>query len=349
MKILVIQQKMIGDVLTSSILFKHLRTAYPLATLDYLINSHTTAVVEKNPFIDHLILFSKKEENSTIALLKFAKQISLQKYDIVIDIYSKLSSNIISYVSKADVRISYYKWYSSWIYTDTVKLQSDTQLNLAITNRLLLLDFLKVKSTLEAPKIYLTSKEISAGKRLLENYNIDFDTPIYMVSILGSSKNKTYPLSFMAKLLDGIVKETKAQLLFNYIPNQIEDVRHVYDLCNRATKSHIYLDVFGGNLREFLSLTHHCTALIGNEGGAINMAKALNIPTFTIFSPWIDKAVWSLFENHQNVSVHLKDFEPELYKNKDIKGLKKDALRLYPLLKPEKIMPHLTQFLTTFS
>jgi heptosyltransferase II len=349
MKILVIQQKMIGDVLTSSILFKHLRVAYPLATLDYLINSHTSAVVEHNPYIDQLILFSEKEENSTVSLLKFAKQITLQNYDIVIDIYSKLSSNIISYASKAEVRISYHKWYSSWIYTNTVSEKSDAPLNLALTNRLLLLDSIKVKSTLEAPKIYLTSKEINAGKRLLEDYNIDFNTPIYMISILGSSKTKTYPLSFMAKLLDGIVKETKAQLLFNYIPNQIEDVKHVYELCNSTTKAHIYLDVFGKSLREFLSLTSHCTALIGNEGGAINMAKALDIPTFTIFSPWIDKAAWSLFENHQNVSVHLKDFKPELYKNKTIKSLKKDVLKLYLIFKPKEIMQRLTQFLKTFS
>ena len=79
------------------------------------------------------------------------------------------------------------------------------------------------------------------------------------------------------------------------------------------------------------------------------MAKALDIPTFTIFSPWIDKAAWSLFENHQNVSVHLKDFKPELYKNKAIKSVKKDALKLYSIFKPKEIMPRLTQFLKTFS
>ena len=49
MKILVIQQKMIGDVLTSSILFEVLRAKYPNAQLDYLVNSHTLPVIENNP------------------------------------------------------------------------------------------------------------------------------------------------------------------------------------------------------------------------------------------------------------------------------------------------------------
>ena len=41
MKILVIQQKMIGDVLTTSLLFELLREKNPEAELHYLINSTT--------------------------------------------------------------------------------------------------------------------------------------------------------------------------------------------------------------------------------------------------------------------------------------------------------------------
>jgi ADP-heptose:LPS heptosyltransferase len=45
MKILVIQQKMIGDVLVSSIICNNLRTAYPDAQIDYLVYSSTTPVL----------------------------------------------------------------------------------------------------------------------------------------------------------------------------------------------------------------------------------------------------------------------------------------------------------------
>ena len=61
MKILIIQQKMIGDVLTSSILFEALRTQYKEATLHYLINQNTVAVVENNPYIDEFIIVSPKD------------------------------------------------------------------------------------------------------------------------------------------------------------------------------------------------------------------------------------------------------------------------------------------------
>src|SRR5690606_32765749 len=63
------------------------------------------------------------------------------------------------------------------------------------------------------------------------------------------------------------------------------------------------------SLREFLALTSHCDALIGNEGGAVNMAKALNIPTFSIFSPQIEKKVWAVYQDELNVAVHIDDFQ----------------------------------------
>jgi len=52
MKILVIQQKMIGDVLVSSIICNNLRKAYPDAQIDYLVYESTTPVLEGNTAID---------------------------------------------------------------------------------------------------------------------------------------------------------------------------------------------------------------------------------------------------------------------------------------------------------
>ncbi|MEC3907612.1 glycosyltransferase family 9 protein [Tamlana sp. 2201CG12-4] len=347
MKILVIQQKMIGDVLTSSILFEALRQKYPKAQLDYLINEHTFPVVKNNPFINNFVFFTKNEETSKKALLKFAKHIKVKQYDIVIDVYSKLSSNIISSFSKAKTKISYYKYYTSFLYHHNIKrLKPDgIKDHLAIIHRMQLLEPLNINVQNIAPKIYLIQDEILSAKRFLENHGISLNKPLYMISVLGSGKNKTYPAPYMATLIDSIVLEkAECQILFNYIPKQGKEAKAIYELCKPETQKHIFFDVFGENLREFLAITYHCNALIGNEGGAINMAKALNIKTFSVFSPWIDKTTWNLFENKNNVSVHLKDFKPEIY-TKPEKTYKKEAFKLYKTFKPELFIDSLKAFL----
>ncbi len=346
MKILIIQQKMIGDVLTSSILFEALRTNYPKAHLSYLINTHTFAVVENNPFIDEFIFFTKKEQQSKISLFKLALSIRKAKYDIIIDVYSKLSSNLISVLSKAKIKISYYKPYTAFIYTHNFKNATNGS-NLALTNRLGLLTFLNIEVPEHiAPKIFLTEHEINTSKQFLTQNNVDTNSPLYMISVLGSKTSKTYPPEYMAQVINVIAAETTGQILFNYIPKQLTEAQNIYNLCSSTTKKQIKFNVFGKSLREFLSITYHCDAVIGNEGGAINMAKALNVKTFAIFSPWIKKEAWNLFESRTNVSVHLKDYLPEAYKKPE-KELKSESLALYHQFKPEFFFEKLKLFLKT--
>lgn len=351
MKILIIQQKMIGDVLTSSILFEALRHKYPKAKLYYLINEHTYPVVENNPFIDSFIFFTPVIEKSKTKLFKLAKTIQKENFDIVIDAYCKLSSNLISLFSGAKTKISKYKWYSSFIYTHPVKYNksSNTIAGLAIENRLQLLEPIDVElsKNITKPKIYLSNSEKENAKQTLLNSNIDLNKPIFMISVLGSGTSKTYPLEYMSQLTECIVAQTHGQLLFNYIPSQIKEVETIFNLCKTETQKHIFLDCFGKNLRDFLALTSHCNALIGNEGGAINMAKALNIPTFAVFSPWIEKKIWATFEDENNVSVHLKDYKPKYFQNKEGKKLKKEALNLYQEFKPSLFLDKLNGFLNT--
>jgi heptosyltransferase-2 len=349
MKILIIQQKMIGDVLTSCILFEAIKRVYPLAELHYVINKHTYAVVENNPFIDKIHFFNLEQQKSNLKLLKFAWRLRKEKYDAVIDVYSKISSNLIILFSGAKIKVSKDKWYTSMFYSHTYKLAKTPKTNagLAIENRLKLLQSIGIiQSEIVQPKIYLTEDEKNKAKAFLKSNAIDLSKPLYMISVIGSSKTKTYPFDYMAQVTDAVSNENpNNQILFNYIPNQKAEAKAIFDLCKSSTQSQIAFEVFGKSLREFLAITYHCTALIGNEGGAINMAKALDISTFTIYSPWIRKESWSMFEDgKKHVSVHLKDFEPRLYQEKSTKELKANADNLYEIFYPK----YFTEILNTF-
>lgn len=346
---------MIGDVLTSSILFEAIKQKYPDAELHYVINYHTFPVVKNNPFIDHFHFFSPEQEKSKFKLLKFAKHLTTEHFDIVIDVYSKLSSKIMTIMSRVKTRISIDKGRKSLIYNYTFKhkLKPNTNAGLAIENRLQLLTPLEIDTLkIIRPKIYITDNEKNNAKQFLVSNNIDLEKPLFMIGVLGSGSNKTYPFNYMAKVIDNIVLEQpESQILFNYIPKQEEDAKAILNLCTTETKKHIYFNLFGKSIRDFLAITSHCNALIGNEGGAINMAKALLIPTFTIFSPWIKKEAWNMFDDGQkHISVHLKDYNKKTYLNIDHpKILKSKASELYLDFKPSYFESDLKEFLRRLS
>lgn len=348
MKILVIQQKMIGDVLVSTSICNTLKNEYPDAKIDYLIYPFTYPVVENNPNIDTIILFEESYRKSKKSLLQFCLKIRKEQYDVVIDAYGKIESNLIVAFSGAKNKIGFYKSYTNFIYTHTYKERTiaNTNAGLAIENRMLLLDsFLLQKPVLNKPKIFLKQTEIERGKEILLQNQIDFSKKIYMIGVLGSGITKTYPSTYMARILDTIVEETDATLLFNYVPSQWKDAQEIYLLCQLKTQKNIKIDLVPSSIREFLSIAYHCNALIGNEGGAVNMAKALNIPTFTIFSTWIIKEAWNSFEDSKTVSVHLKDFKPELYQGKSAKAMKNKALVLYEAFTPDLFSTELINYL----
>ncbi|WP_417445007.1 glycosyltransferase family 9 protein [Joostella sp.] len=353
MKVLIIQQKMIGDVLTSSILCENIKRENPNSTIHYMVHSHTIPVILNNNKIDAIINFKPIYRENKKELFKLIKKLNNEHYDVIIDVYGKIETNIISFLLNADKKIAYYKWYTKNIYTHPIKRNTEfnKEISNTIINRLQLLAPIYPENNIEdyitTPKIYLTDSEKEEGKLFLLKNNINLKVPIYMISILGSSPNKSYPLDYMAEVIDQIASQNRnAVILFNYIPKQLSEVNKIYELCNKSTQQQIKKEVYAPSLRNFLSILNYCTAIIGNEGGAINMAKALDIPSFAIFSPWIDKKEWATENSQIHQSVHLADYLPKLFLNDDLKKVKNDHSYFYKEFKPTFFLNELKKFIT---
>lgn len=333
MRILVIQQKRIGDVLTSTIICNNLKSKYPDSVIDYMCYPNSVDVLKENPNIDNIIPLSNKVRKSIPSLFKFIFQIRRKKYNAVIDVYSKLETNLITLFSGAKYKVSYHKWYTKIFYNYTYERFDaiESEHGLAIENRLLLLKpFISEKITNVKPKIFLKEAEITEAKQLLKSFNVDSERPLIMFGILGSEVYKTYPLEGMAKIIDFTVAKTNATIIFNYVPFQKDLAFEVYNYCTEETKKNIVFDLYCTELRPFLALLSQCEMLIGNEGGAVNMAKALEVPTFSIFTPSVRKETWQIFENEaKNASIHLKDLKPEIYEQHTEQYIKEHTFEYY--------------------
>ena len=343
MKVLVIQIKMIGDVLASTVICETIKRNHPEAEVHYLIQKNTFAVVDNNPFIDKVIFFEPNEHKGFKNLYDFGKKLKKDHYDIVIDAYCKWDSILPAYFSGAKTRVGHYKWYTTFFYTKTVVPDADCNATANAYRLLLSRTALGKEVEMIYPKIHLRPEEIENAKKSIAA-NCNMSKPIFMIGILGSGKNKSLPPNYMAETLDIIANANDVQMLFNYMPNQLEEVKAIYDLCAKETQDKINLDFYAKSLRDFIALQSQCDALIGNEGGATNMAKALEIPTFTIYAPWINRTSWNIKEETGNYDiVHLSDYHPELYQ-KHAKNYKALAFEWYEKLKPELFAEKLKAF-----
>ena len=346
-KILVIQQKRIGDVLMGTVICNQLRKMYPDAQIDYMVYAFTREMAENNPNIDNIILF-QDSDRKVGNLLKFAWKIRKTKYDTVIDAYTKMDSWVTTRLSGAKQRISYKK-FGRGLYYNILVDKNSRPASIAgpvIEQRLALLEPLK-KDNIEYdpyPRIYLTDEEKEKGKKLLQEAGIDLTKKLVVAGIYGSVKNKTYPEKYMLEVMRHVLSNSSAQIVLNYFPDQKEAAEKFSKQLGHP--HHVFIGLAGKSLRELAWLVAHADAYIGNDCGHTNLAKALEIPTFTIFSPFIRRESWGIFDDGiKNLSVHLNDFKPELIQGKPYKQLKKESADLYYDFLPEYIISKLDSYL----
>jgi len=348
-KALIIQNKFIGDVLASSLIAENLKQIFPDIRVDFFCYKPALSVLENNPYIDRIIDFDQKDLKKISVLNYYANMIRKEQYDIVIDPYAKLQSRFITLKSGASRRISYDKPFFKYIYTDRVEKEkfSTSRANCtAIDNRVSLvlpLSPKNMKLRLDM-KIYLTDEEKTEGRRILEEGGLDFNRKTLMIGIMGSSEEKSWPIDYMAKLIAHIHKFYDFNILFNYTPDQKAVVDKIMEVQESTEK--IYPKIIGKSVREFLKILYHCDAFIGNEGGAVNMSKGFDLPTFSIYSPHKFPVDWGCYEdNFKHMSVHLQDLDKKLINTHTDKQLLRKTPKIYRKLNYDYVRSEADKFL----
>ncbi|UZH54837.1 glycosyltransferase family 9 protein [Salinimicrobium tongyeongense] len=346
MKILIIQNKRIGDVLLASIIPNNIKKSYPNSHITFFCYDNAAPVLENNPNIDSVIAVKEKELKKLKTLARYVLFIRKEKFDLIIDPYVKFQSQVLSLISGAVNRVSYKKLTLPFAYTKQIPIlkENTSVYGKAIDDRLNLIT--SIDSSIKPdpyPKLFLTPAEVEHGKQLLSK--LDASRKTMMIGVLGSNVSKSLPIEYTVEIIDFLVAHYNLNILLNYIPSQQPIVDDILGRIKDSDK--VYPEIVGKNIREFIQIMQHCDLLIANEGGSVHIAKALKKATFTIFSPYIVKDFWATFENEpQNRSIHLKEVRPDLFEDQSRKEISAKSEELYREFTPALILPRLKTFMT---
>jgi len=346
-KILVIQNKRIGDVLISAVIANNIKKVFPDSHVTYFVYDYTTGVLENNPNIDRIIAVKDQELKKIPTLLKVIWQVRKERYAIIFDPYAKFQSRMMCLFSKASYRIGLKKKHKQLqlpFYTHPIDFLEERTRHCgkAIEDRInCISSVFDLDIPDDEPKIFLTPEEQEYPRI---NH---LQKPVIMVGVLGSTPQKSMPYAYIVRLINYITENYDATLLFNYAPYQKEEALKIYEQCK--DKENIHLDIYEDSIRGFIKLMNQCDLLLANEGGSIHITKALHRPTFTIYSPYVNKEHWCSFEDgilHE--SIHLKEEKPALFHTftlEERRKIEENPRTLYEALTPEMILTKLKPFL----
>ena len=298
MKILLIKQTSLGDVIHSSLAVEATRAQYPEAEIHFMVDKSCKLAVEHNPHIDKLIVFDKilisqKMKKSFLNIfsvmaqfMSSLREVRKEKYDLAIDLQGIERSIFFLYFCRAKEKFvkgkkPFLKGFKNADKNDHAIAELKGTLKLA-----------GIDGEKYFPKIYLNEGgEEVLKKKLPEKLTKaleDQDQQVILMSPFTSWETKDYPVENYLRSAQMIAKDfPQAEFIFIGTPDKKDLIdQQIIDFKLDPDFAKNIWNLAGcTNIQELQELIRLADLTIASEGAVGHIASALDRPVCVIFGP----------------------------------------------------------------
>lgn len=291
-KILIIRLSAIGDVVHCLPTLDILRRNFPSALISWAVDELSANLLEGHPYLDQVIVVPaysldrrlKKFSTFPQALREvksLSKRLKEEKFDLVLDLHGLLKSGLVSYFTKAPLRLLHPlgRDFSHLFATHRVpKISSSPHVveNYLDTVRYLGLEVDRVNFPLGIGR-----EEKDFAHRFLQAGQIKKDRLLIGLNPGASRFNKQWSPEKFALLGDELIKKYNCQIIIFGSPSDLSLVRGIASqMKNRPILA-------GGKttLKELAALLGECALLVSGDTGPLHIAVAVQVPVVALFGP----------------------------------------------------------------
>lgn len=295
--ILLTRMKYIGDVVLTTPIIRTLREEYPEAHISYLGDAKAVSLLQHNPFLNEIIPFDFSKDSFAYQLKMYALMFS-KKFDLAIDLYSNPRSALLTFATRAKMRIGGDSKSRGKFYTH--RISDDGSLKSAIDYHYQSLKPIGIQPKYFTTEIFLTEKEKNEARNVLSTIGIDANRKIVALHPGGTWPAKLWQKEKFAELARKLITENVSVILTGG-NNDVEAVEYVRSNSNAVSIGNI-------SLRMISAIYSHCNALVSNDCGVVHIAVAVGTPTIGIFGPGQEN-IWFPYSSphkalRENVPCH---------------------------------------------
>ncbi|HTY10267.1 MAG TPA: glycosyltransferase family 9 protein [Bacteroidota bacterium] len=282
-RILLTRLKFIGDIVLTTPLIHTVRDAFPNAYIAYLGEKNGVSLLEHNPYLDELFTIDLSR-NAGFQQLQLFYRLNRKRFDLVVDLFCNPRSALLSYATRASVRVGGDLPGRGKLYT--VRIKDDGTPKSAVEFHYQSLKAAGIEPKYFAPEIFLTEDERKESKRYLEWQGIDFSRPLIALHPGGTWPAKLWPAERFADLADLLTAKLHAQVIVTRGP---QDGQTVHAVGSGVVGGVLTLPVLP--LRQLAAILSLCSAYVANDSGPMHIAAAVGTPTIGIFGPG-EENIW---------------------------------------------------------
>jgi ADP-heptose:LPS heptosyltransferase len=276
-RILLTRMKYIGDVVLTTPIIHTLRDAYPDAYIAYLGDAKAVSLLEQNPHLNEIIPFDFSKDSLFYQMKMYAKMFR-GTYDLTIDLYSNPRSALMTYATRANVRIGGDTRGRGNLYT--IKISDDGKLKSAIEYHYQSLKPLGIEPKYYKTEIFLTDREKSEASEFLRSLNVDPTKNIVAIHPGATWPNKIWLKEKFSGLIDALVQDTDCEIIIS--PGPHEEELTAFLAKNHTSRVHI-LPLLP--VRKLASVLSRCSVFVSNDCGPMHIGVAVGVKTVGIFGP----------------------------------------------------------------
>lgn len=302
-RILVCQQRQIGDVLLATPAVELLAKRYPQAEIHFFTEKKCVPVLENNPYIQKIIVLDKEKVSGQLQQFLFYWRTGRDNYDLLVNFQHLPRCTWISALSNAKVRLSSgSRWYAKFIYTHLAKSLP----GYAAASKASWLRPLGIAWSGEKPGLYLTDAERVRGQTLLLQMGLEGKNFI-SVDATHRDPERLWPAESYAALMDMIVNaRPDLHFMLSYGPGEEGYISKLINMS--ANPGHLHTLPAVQPLRDVAACMEQAVMHLGNCSAPRHMAVAMGIPTFGIVDP--RGSGWT-FPSAEHACIELRDVEPD--------------------------------------
>jgi heptosyltransferase-3 len=269
MKILLVRNDNIGDLICTTPAIEALRKKYPDAKIDIVVNSYNFLAINKNPFVDKIYVYTKPKHKKNLfnkikalgGKIKIMSEIFFEKYDAAVVFRSGYSSSAeqFSNISRAKIRIGVKDVKNRDSFTHHI-IPNPNEHEIEFCYRCL--EPLGVKQGDEKMFFYVP-------ENLKEKYKGYKNYILFHIS--SRIKENRYP----KEKFKNIINNLNEKIIITAEPSDFENAKWLEENCKAKwikTENLLDLAALISNVKLFVSL----------DGGAMHIGPALGVKTIAI-------------------------------------------------------------------
>ncbi len=290
--ILIVKLSAIGDVVHSLPVLEVLKTNFPHARIDWLVEEEASEIINGHLAIDNVIVSRRKswlrrlfrggEYKSVLKeILYFSKEVRSCKYDLVIDLHGLFKSGILSALSRGERKVGMSgATEGGWLFYNEQPVPVDYNQH-AIDRYLKITEYLNCHSN-NSWKGYVPIFESDKGivNLVLDAIGLD-QRHLIAINPMARWKTKLWEIKRFADLADRLRDDLSCNIVFTGSKYDREIIENISKMMKNRP-----INLAGRtSLKELAYLFTRCKALVTTDTGPMHIAAAMGCQVIALFGP----------------------------------------------------------------